>query len=207
MTVFRQLTTTALASFGLVGGFGQTAVAQELSAPAEMDALFACQTELDDALRLACFDQAVNTLQAASTSGDLVAISRDDVEDVERDAFGFNLPSLPRLRGILGLGKPDSSPDNEVEANSANSSNPEPNAEPLDRVMLQVDRWETFNRGRYRFHLTNGQVWIQTESDSLRRPRKDENGVLHVEIRKASFGSFLLKVNGKGRSIRVRRVE
>jgi hypothetical protein len=203
MTVFRRLTTTALASFGLVAGFGQTAAAQELSAPVEMDALFACQTELDNAQRLACFDQAVNTLQAASTSGDIVAISRDDVEDVERDAFGFNLPSLPRLRGILGLGKSDSSPDDEVEANSANSSNPEP----LDRVMLQVDRWETFNRGRYRFHLTNGQVWIQTESDALRRPRKDENGALHVEIRKASFGSFLLKVNGKGRSVRVRRVE
>lgn len=196
-----------LASLCVAASWTPTAFAQETASPVEINSLFACQSETDDAARLECFDRAVGTLRAANDSGDFVALSRDDVEVVERDAFGLNLPSLPRLRGMLGFGKPDAGPKGEATAGMDGASNLPKEAKSLDRVMLQVDRWETFNRGRYRFYLTNGQIWTQTDSDTLRRFKKDENGILNVEIRKAAFGSFLLKVNGKGRSVRVRRVE
>jgi len=207
MTMPHRNIITAVASIWLLASLASTAKAQSLSPPAELDALFACQSETDDGARLVCFDQAASALRTANASGDLVAISRDDVDNVERDAFGFNLPSLPRLRGILGLGKSNAEASGDAASADGESSNPTKADEPLDRVMLEVDRWERSNSGRYRFYLTNGQVWMQAESDSIRRPKKDENGVLRVEIRKASFGSFLLKVNGKGRSVRVRRIE
>lgn len=197
----------ALASLCLAATWTQTASAQETASPVEIESLFACQSKADDDARLTCFDQAVGALRAANEAGDFVALSRDDVEVVERDAFGLNLPSLPRLRGMLGFMKSDAELTGGAVAGMEETRNPQKEAESLDRVMLQVDHWETFNRGRYRFYLTNGQIWTQTDSDTLRRPKKDEDGILNVEIRKASFGSFLLQLNGKGRSVRVRRVE
>lgn len=196
-----------ISAVGLIVGLSNPAFAQEASSPKEMDALFACQSQTEDAARLGCFDETVRTLRAANASGDLVALSRDEVENVERDAFGFNLPSLPRLRGLFGSGDPDGKP-NDLTRPIGNETAETPKDEKiLKRVTLSVDRLETFNRGRYRFYLTNGQVWSQNDSDKLRRPRKGDNGILEVEIRKAAFGTFLLQVNGSGRSVRVRRTE
>jgi len=178
--------TAAIVLTGLAGA----AAAQNASPSNEMEALFACQSKTDDAARLLCFDQSVSALKSAGMGAN-VTLSRDQIESLEQDAFGFDLPSLKQMRGLFGPKKSD-----DKDADDGKS---------LDRITLEVDRWETFNRGRYRFYLTNGQVWTQTDTDIIRRPREGENGVLAVEIRKASFGSFLLKVNGKGRSIRVRR--
>lgn len=177
-------------------GLAGAAAAQETSRSNEMSALFACQTKTDDAARLLCFDETVNALASAKAET-RVTLSRDQVETLERDAFGFNLPSLKQMRGLFGSKKSE----------GADAGSDKKDTKPLNRVTLEVERWETFNRGRYRFYLTNGQVWSQTESDTLPRIRKGDSGVVEVEIRKASFGSFLLKVNGKGRSVRVRRTE
>lgn len=177
-------------------GLAGTASASETSASNEMAALFACQTKTDDAARLRCFDGAVSAMQTAGV-GTGVVLSRDQVETLERDAFGFDLPSLKQMRSLFGSRKSE----------DADTGSDTKDMKSLNRVTLEVERWETFNRGRYRFYLTNGQVWSQTESDRLPRPRAGDNGVVEVEIRKASFGSFLLKVNGKGLSVRVRRSE
>lgn len=186
-----------MAASALTGLTG-VAAAQETSASTDMAALFACQANADDTARLLCFDAAVNTLASAKVET-RVTLSREQVKTLEQDAFGFNLPSLKQMRGLFGSGKSDDT--------DADTKSDKEDAKPLNRVTLQVERWETFNSGRYRFYLTNGQVWSQTESDKLPRLRKGDNGVVEVEIRKASFGSFLLKVNGKGRSVRVRRSE
>lgn len=172
-----------------------------------MSAVYTCQAETDDMARLACFDRTVSTLRAANASGDLVALSRDEVETVERDAFGFNMPSLPRLRNLFGSSD-ETKPAKVADAPARDDSAAKPSDETtIDRVTLQVDRWETSNQGRYRFHLTNGQIWVQSDTDRLRRPRKNDDGVVEVEIRKAALGTFLLKVNGSGPSIRVQRLE
>lgn len=192
---------------GLVAGLTTQASAQDVSAPKEVDALFACQSKTDNAARLECFDETVSALRIANESGNLATLSRDEVKDFERDGFGFNLPSLPQLRGLFGSKNPNEESEGVASSTAGDIGESSIDAEPLDRVTLSVDRWETFNRGRYRFYLTNGQVWSQTESDQLRRPRAGDSGVVEVEIRKASFGSFLLQLNGKGRSVRVRRTE
>lgn len=177
------------------------AQSQDPAMAPQMDAVIACQGETDDALRLKCFDGAVDKMKQARDSGDLMTVSRQDMESIERDAFGFNLPSVPRLLGLFGSEKNDESEPGPDEAVS------ETEKEALKRVMIDVARYEQTGRGRYRFYLTNGQVWQQTDSDNLRRPRAKDGQPLQVEIRKASFGSFLLQVNGKGKSVRVKRVE
>ncbi|GJL96860.1 MAG: hypothetical protein DHS20C06_06770 [Hyphobacterium sp.] len=61
-----------------------------------IDDILVCQQIADEAARLACFDAAASQLSSERENG-LVAIYRQDVEAVERDSFGFDLPSMPRL--------------------------------------------------------------------------------------------------------------
>lgn len=193
------------ASATVLASLSAGAFAQDPSSPDEMSAVYTCQAETDDMARLACFDRTVSTLRAANASGDLVALSRDEVETVERDAFGFNMPSLPRLRGLFGSNNADIKKDENKSAEADKKQDTPKETESIDSVMLTVDRLEKFNRGRHRFYLTNGQVWYQTGAYELPRPRPGKSGVIEVEIRKAALGSYLLQVNGKGRPVRVRR--
>lgn len=62
-----------------------------------VDAVIACRSIADPAARLACFDNTSGDLADARMSGDLVTVSRDDIVAVERDGFGFDLPSMPRI--------------------------------------------------------------------------------------------------------------
>lgn len=71
-----------------------------------LDAVLNCATQADANARLACYDRAVGELRAAQASGDIVAVERGTIEEVQRDGFGFSLPSVDRLRGLLG-GKPE----------------------------------------------------------------------------------------------------
>lgn len=58
-------------------------------------------------------------------------------------------------------------------------------------------------KGNTRFELENGQVWEQIDSSYLyARSEKPQ-----VTIRLAAFGSYLLSVEGIGRTVRVRRVK
>lgn len=57
--------------------------------------------------------------------------------------------------------------------------------------------------GRTIFRLDNGQVWQQAEPGKFFYTATNPN----VSIRKGSFGSYLLRIEGKNSSIRVRRLE
>ena len=67
-----------------------------------LNGVFACAGIADSVERLACYDSAVSSLQQAEATGELVTVTRADIAEVERDAFGFNLPSLPKLGGVFG---------------------------------------------------------------------------------------------------------
>lgn len=59
--------------------------------------------------------------------------------------------------------------------------------------------WE----GNTTFRLANGQVWQQADAGRFYYPTRDPK----VIIRKAAFGSYLLRIEGKGSTVRVRRIE
>tara|TARA_R110000744_G_scaffold273278_3_gene386338 strand:- start:62852 stop:63553 length:702 start_codon:yes stop_codon:yes gene_type:complete len=67
--------------------------------------ILACRAIEPIEARLACFDSAAATLASAHSSGDIVTVMREDVEAVERDSFGFSMPSLPRFRVPLLAGR------------------------------------------------------------------------------------------------------
>ena len=69
------------------------------------------------------------------------------------------------------------------------------------RIINDFDGWD----GRTVFRLENGQVWLQKDVNSTLSWR----GSLHpvATITRKSFNSYLLKVEGTNKSVRVRRVK
>lgn len=70
------------------------------------------------------------------------------------------------------------------------------------RVEMEIERTRTVGYDTTIFYMTNGQVWRQTDNGSVRIPR---NGPNTAEIRRGAMTSYLLRVNGRGRAIRVER--
>jgi hypothetical protein len=62
-----------------------------------VDAVLECRDIADIEARLACFDSTSARLAQARDGGELVTVTRADVEAIEGDSFGFNMPSLPRF--------------------------------------------------------------------------------------------------------------
>jgi hypothetical protein len=148
------------------------------TAPQAMTDVYACAQIQDDAQRLACFDRTVGALQQAQTQGQVVAVDRAQAAEIERDSFGFNLPSLGRLLPDLDGG------DNEI-----------------DDIQMTVARVSERNYGYHAFVMEDGQVWVQIEPDNARNVRAGDV----VTIRRASLGSYRLVSPRGGQGHRVRR--
>jgi len=73
--------------------------------PFNLDNLIACQAIQSDSDRLTCFDKNVRNFSIATEKGEIVTIEKETVREIERDSFGFNLPSVPKLSGLFGLSK------------------------------------------------------------------------------------------------------
>lgn len=158
------------------------AIAQESpQRPAILDQVYACANITGEAERLTCYDAAVGRLREAQNSGNLVAVDRAQAQEIERDAFGFSLPSLPRLFG-----------NRNTEA-----------APPIAETSLEIARVSRRPNLPATFTMTNGQVWTQIGTENTGRVR--EGGA--VTIRRAALGSFLMSVEAGGPAIRVRRAQ
>lgn len=147
--------------------------------PAALDQVYQCASVTDEAQRLACYDTAVGRLRQAQTSGDLVAVDRAQAQEVEREAFGFSLPSLPRIFGNRG----------------EDGGAPE-----FAEMQLTIDRVVVRRDGTATFYMTNGQVWNQIDNENPRNARAGGE----VTIRRAALGSYLMSLRN-GPALRVRR--
>lgn len=148
------------------------------STPRALTDVYACAQLPDDAARLQCYDAAVGRLRQAETQGQVVAVDRERAQELERDSFGFNLPSLSRIMPRLEGG------DREI-----------------DDVQMTVARVSANPLGYHTFTMENGQVWVQVEPDSARNVRAGDT----VTIRRAALGSFRLTSSRGGAGHRVRR--
>ena len=81
--------------------------AQSAAQPDELQAVYACKTIAQADERLACYDRTVGRFEEAEKSGEVVTVSKTAIEKVEKDAFGFNIPSLPSLGRIFSGKKSD----------------------------------------------------------------------------------------------------
>jgi hypothetical protein len=158
--------------------------------PEALDRVYACAAIADSTERLACFDAAVGALRTADEAGNFVSVDREQVQELERDAFGFSLPSLPRL---FGRG----------EENAANDQQEAGAGLSVEEVELVVSRISMRGDGRAVFTMENGQRWVQVQSERVRNLREGDT----VTIRRASLGSFMLAPSDGGGGYRVRREE
>ena len=154
------------------------------ASPQVIQQVYACAEITDATARLACYDAAVGAMKTAQTGGQFAAVDAAGVHRLEREAFGFSMPSLPRL-GLPGFGRGAQE------------------AEQTDKVAMSIRRVGRMD-GHTAFVMDNGQTWLVIDdgADNWRA----RSGAA-VEIRRASLGSYLMKVIGGGAALRVRRSE
>ncbi len=190
----RVLVITVFAAWSLSAGASLAQTSAPAGAPdATPEALtqvYACAGIADGAARLACYDAAVGALRSADESGSFVSVDREQVQELERDAFGFSLPSLPRL---FGRGDDEATNDDETAADAMG----------VDEVQMVVARISTRGDGRAVFVMENGQRWVLVQSERVRNLRAGDG----VTVRRASLGSFYLTPDDGGGGYRVRREE
>lgn len=156
--------------FASAMSLGAPAIAQERL---DLQAgIAACRDLAATEQRLACYD----ALPVGDASAASVTIDRQGVETLERDAFGFTLPSLSRLFPALG-------------------------GESVSRVELTIDRVVDRGDGSHLFLMSNGQRWLQIEAMPANNVRAGDA----VEIRRGALGSFVLVSPRGGAPHRVRR--
>lgn len=170
-----------LASVCLIAFAAPAWAQQQPATPGALDSVYACAAVGEEAARLACYDNAVDRLREAQTSGNIVAVDRTQIETIERESFGFALPSLPTIF------RRDQSQEQEA----------------ISEARFTIERVSRHADGRSSFYMTDGSAWTQIESESARNARPGEN----VTIRRASLGSFMMSFESRGRAQRVRRVQ
>ena len=150
-----------------------------------LNAIYTCASIIDDTERLACFDRNVPVIKIKEEKKEIIAIDSEGVKAIERDSFGFSLPSLPKL-GLFA-------PKTEKTKKSA-----------------QFFDVKSISKGRNGAVLTmeNGHVWRQINGDLGYIPK----GNLTAKIKPASLNTFFISLkNEKGQSgrkgARFKRVE
>ena len=164
----------------------QAAPAQGAQTPEVMAKVYACAEVADPQARLSCFDAAVAGLRTAQNEGQFAAVDAVRVRQIERESFGFSLPSLPQL------GLPNFRRAGEVATSDAT----------LAAQTMKIARTGRFD-GRNSYVMENGQIWVLVDSQENRLARPGAE----VTIRKAALGSFLMSVEAGGRALRVRRAQ
>ena len=156
-----------------------SALAKEKEPPvsALLNALTACQSIADDALRLSCYDREARALTSAAQAGDVRVVDRADIRAARRSLFGFSVPHI----GLFGGGDEDIA----------------------DELTSTIKSVEELGRGRYRIVIADGDaVWETIDSPMRLDPPRPGNKIV---IKRASLGSFFLRIDGqlgvKGRRV------
>ncbi|MDB5423676.1 MAG: hypothetical protein JWQ29_1092 [Phenylobacterium sp.] len=164
----------------LCAAIGASALAQSkvADAPAALRRLIDCRKLTEEHARVVCYDAGVDAVVASLTSGDIVAVDKEQVTKVKRQAFGFSLPSLSLFDRA---DKPA----------------------PLENLSATVAHAYQRGDGAWVLELEDGAVWAQTDQEQLTRyPKKGSK----AEIRKAAMGTFFINLDGQ-RAIRAKRVQ
>lgn len=177
------ITASILLSLTFVPGQAAAQKKPELTTerPKIFDDLISCRSINDIEERVACYDDKVDILDKAEADNELIIADKEEINKAKKGLFGFNLPKI-KLFG----------------------SNDDKDAEPeVKEVQSIVVTARQYRRGRWRVRLENGSVWEQKETRTLSsKPKKGAK----VIVKRASLGSFLVKIGNNG-FVRMRRVE
>jgi len=225
-------------AFGLIAGStlsltASPAIAQVTTDP--VDQILACRQITDAQARLDCFDAASGSLQTARDTGEIAVVMREDVQAVERDTFGLDLPSMPRLSLSMFSGRNRSAPNPLDPATSSETVRtgetavastdqaPQAPATPRETAPDESNGVQVVERDddggvervvmvidRIEAYTYNKHLFYMENGQVWRqldtlRVRLSRNQTNEAEIRRAAMGSYLLRINGRGQAIRVIR--
>ncbi len=176
---------SAVFTLTLAAMLSLTVQAQEAAvAPTSpLSSVYACKTINSTTERLSCYDSAVTILQGREARKEIVTIDSNAAKTIKREAFGFALPSLPKL-GLPSIGSA------------------EKGANVLEFPVRSVSK----TRHGVVLTMKNGQVWRGVNGRLNYIPK----GELTARISRGAVGSYRLSLsNGKERvrGLGVRRIE
>ncbi|MBU1606216.1 MAG: type VI secretion protein [Alphaproteobacteria bacterium] len=141
-------------------------------------ALKACRSISEPTERLACFDRTAGAMVAATESGEVSIVDREDVRKTRRSLFGFTMPE----GGILG------------------SSDTEDDTSMLESTITDVRR---LGGDTYVIAIAEGSKWQMSNVPMrLRPPRVGDE----VVFKKAALGSYFIRIAGQT-GVKGRRIE
>ncbi|QAY77093.1 hypothetical protein [Sphingosinicella sp. BN140058] len=152
-----------------------SAYAKDRSLSDPLAALTACRAVVDNAARLACYDQASARFGEAVSKGDVIVMDQEEAQRTRRSLFGFSVPKIRLFRGDDGE-----------------------EAQKIDAVIASAT---ALGYDKYRIRLEDGAVWQTTEASPALTVKAGQK----IEIKRASMGSYFLRVSGQ-RSVRGMRV-
>ena len=161
------------------------AQAQTQTQTSPLNAIYACASIVDDTERLACFDKNVPIIKVKEEKKEIITIDEESAKEIERDSFGFSLPSLPKL-GIL-------KPKSEKSKSSTK--------------YFQVKSITNSRKG-VTITMENDHVWRQISGDIGIIPK----GTVTAKVKPGTLGTFFISLkneNGKSsrKGARFKRVE
>lgn len=186
MSRLRVLTLAALVAAAAPAlAVGQATIRQARPEPAAearrssaLDAVLACRAQTDGQARLACYDAAIGTLQQAQTTGDVVVVDREQVQQARRSLFGFTLPSIDLFdRG------------------------PQRPQDRVDEITSTLQSVRQDRSGKNIYTLADGSVWRQYNNDYIRARPNDP-----VRVTRGSIGSYFIHI-GNQAGTRAQRIQ
>ena len=155
----------AIAATAATPAFAQPTAAER---PEVIERITACRAISGSAERLACFDQAVAALEAASAAREIAVVDREQVRRTRRSLFGLRLPDL----GIFG--------DDTDEGDDGAA---------IREINSTIRSSHTGADRRMAFVLEDGSVWVQTDGRA-QRPRPGQP----IRIRRGPLGSYIANI-------------
>ncbi len=190
------LSTAILAGFMTIFGGNFDANLSERS-------IIECLELTEDSARLACYDRNATLLRAAiavSEGNEGMAGEADPSEIDEKERQG-----LARL--IFGDQAPEAEINVNTKADALESFGILRDEGALQELNDGVTSLSLRADGIAIIVLDNGQVWRQISSDSTRLRLKRKPIDYQATIKKGAVGSFRMRIEPLGRTIRVRRIK
>ncbi|MCI0517171.1 MAG: hypothetical protein L0Y45_04980 [Woeseiaceae bacterium] len=186
--------------------------------------LLACDAIGDTSERLACFDSVVENLgrdKASEATGPIerpIAVSLTETSTNNAAAPAAAGEVVAASASVLAASEISQAGDVQAVAVEA-SQEPSQAQPPADRQQALAETadedldekdlsgtaaivrvWQNLD-GRFSVELDNGQVWRETEGSRVGMPKVGNA----VEVSRAAFGSYQMKIDGIARKARVRR--
>ena len=154
--------------------------------------LIDCREMTSSVARLDCYDQLVDARATSSSDSVDTGTDENDAPAAAATTAAAATPAVEVSQEAL-FGKSGTAMRKSVQEATG--------AAEIKQIEARVSKIKTSATGYAVITLDNGQVWKQIDSSRLRLSGNDQ-----VTIRRAAFGSFMLRKTGKKTIMRVKRI-